>query len=100
MAETSVPKALEGLTVSKTKELKGTEKRDALISIEKKYQQQWEEDGIFQPDAPSIADIPLDSISASELRKKYPKFFGTIAYRQLKAMNIIHGRKLTMVQLT
>jgi hypothetical protein len=35
MVDTSVPKAMEGLTISKTKELKGTEKRDALIEIEK-----------------------------------------------------------------
>jgi len=31
----SVPKAMEALQISKTKELKGTEKRDALIEIEK-----------------------------------------------------------------
>lgn len=35
MADTSVPKGLEGLAISKTKELKGTEKRDTLIEIEK-----------------------------------------------------------------
>jgi leucyl-tRNA synthetase len=35
MADTTVPKALEGLAISKTKELKGTEKRDTLIEIEK-----------------------------------------------------------------
>jgi hypothetical protein len=35
MADTSVPKAMEGLAISKTKELKGTEKRDTLIEIEK-----------------------------------------------------------------
>jgi len=35
MTDTSVPNAMEGLAVSKTKELKGTEKRDTLIEIEK-----------------------------------------------------------------
>ncbi|KAK0634361.1 hypothetical protein B0T17DRAFT_611386 [Bombardia bombarda] len=80
MAETSVPKALDGLTISKTKELRGTEKRDTLIEIEKKYQQKWEEEGIFEVDAPSTADYPLESITPDELRAKYPKFFGTIAY--------------------
>lgn len=35
MADTTVPKAMEGLAISKTKELKGTEKRDTLIEIEK-----------------------------------------------------------------
>ena len=35
MPDTAVAKALEGLQVSKTKELKGTDKRDTLIAIEK-----------------------------------------------------------------
>ncbi|KAH8601856.1 hypothetical protein B0O99DRAFT_648443 [Bisporella sp. PMI_857] len=73
-------KALEAVQVSKTKELKGTEKRDTLTAIEKKYQAKWQEDGVFQPNAPSTTDIPLNSISAAELREKQPKFFGTIAY--------------------
>ncbi|KAI1339979.1 hypothetical protein F5Y15DRAFT_381030 [Xylariaceae sp. FL0016] len=80
MAANTVVEALDGLTVSKTKELKGTEKRDSLIAIEKKYQQKWEEDGVFQPNAPSTSDVPLQSISAAELREKHPKFFGTMAY--------------------
>ena len=80
MADTSVPKALEGLTISKTKELKGTEKRDTLIEIEKRYQQKWEQEGVFEVDAPSTAEFPLGSISPDELREKFPKFFGTIAY--------------------
>ena len=68
MADTSVPKALEGLAISKTKELKGTEKRDTLIEIEKKYQQKWEEEHVFEVDAPSTAEFPLGSISPDELR--------------------------------
>jgi len=36
MADTTVPKAMAELAIaSKTKELKGTEKRDTLIEIEK-----------------------------------------------------------------
>ncbi|KAH7156962.1 hypothetical protein EDB81DRAFT_788475 [Dactylonectria macrodidyma] len=81
MASTdSVPQALEALTISKTKELKGTEKRDSLIAIEKKYQQKWQDDGVFEPNAPSTSEIPLHSISAAEVREKYPKFFGCMAY--------------------
>jgi len=57
-----------------------TEKRDTLIAIEKKYQAKWQEDGVFQPNAPSTSEIPLHSISAAELRKQQPKFFGTMAY--------------------
>lgn len=66
--------------VSKTKELKGTEKRDTLVAWEKKIQQKWEAEKLFQPDAPSTADVPLNSITPAKLREKYPKFFGTIAY--------------------
>lgn len=98
---TSVPKAMEALTISKTKELKGvwdfdfefnlrktyidpptrqTEKRDSLIAIEKKYQQKWKDDRVFEVDAPTTAEVPLHSISAAELREKEPKFFGCMAY--------------------
>ncbi|KAK4178800.1 putative leucyl-tRNA synthetase, cytoplasmic [Triangularia setosa] len=81
MVDTTLPKAMETLAVSsKTKELRGTEKRDTLIEIEKKYQLKWEEDHVFEVDAPSIDEFPLDSITADELREKFPKFFGTIAY--------------------
>ncbi|KAK4102494.1 leucyl-tRNA synthetase [Parathielavia hyrcaniae] len=80
MADTALPKAMADLAVSKTKELKGTEKRDSLVEIEKKYQRMWEENGVFEVDAPSVDDFPLGSISPDELREKFPKFFGTIAY--------------------
>ncbi|KAK8031206.1 leucyl-tRNA synthetase- cytoplasmic [Apiospora arundinis] len=73
-------KIVEGLQNATLKDLKGTEKRDALIAIEKKYQQQWEEAGLFNADAPSTSDIPLNSITSAELREKYPKFFATVAF--------------------
>jgi leucyl-tRNA synthetase len=101
MATNSVPKAMEALSISKTKELKGvrepelsfvllqtyfddpsrqTEKRDSLIVVEKKYQQKWQDDKIFEVDAPTTAEVPLHSISAAALREKVPKFFGCMAY--------------------
>ncbi|KAF4126325.1 leucyl-tRNA synthetase [Geosmithia morbida] len=72
--------AMENLQISKTKELKGTEKRDSLIAIEKKYQAKWKEDGVFEPDAPSTAEVPLHSIPAAQLREEQPKWFGTMAF--------------------
>jgi len=51
-----------------------------LIAIEKKFQAQWKENGVFQVDAPSNAEVPFNSISPAALRKKHPKFFGTMAY--------------------
>ncbi|RTE70310.1 Leucine--tRNA ligase, cytoplasmic [Fusarium euwallaceae] len=82
----SVAKAVDGLALSKTKELKGTEKRESLVAIEKKYQRKWQEDGIFQSNAPSTSDVPLGDISATELRERYPKFFGCMAYPYMNGM--------------
>jgi leucyl-tRNA synthetase len=42
--------------------------------------QKWEQDGVFEANPPSIDDIPLDSISAADLREKYPRWHGNIAY--------------------
>ncbi|KZZ97013.1 leucyl-tRNA synthetase, cytoplasmic [Ascosphaera apis ARSEF 7405] len=61
-------------------QLENTEKRDTLIAIEKKYQKKWQEDKVFEVNAPSTEEVPLHSISAAELREKQPKFFGTFAY--------------------
>ena len=65
---------------SKTKELKGTEKRDSIIVIEQKYQQIWAESKIFEVNAPSINNYPLESISPAELRVKHPAWTGTMAF--------------------
>lgn len=63
-----------------TLKLENTEKRDILIAIEKKYQAKWQESGVFHANAPTTSEVPTGSISASELRKKYPKFNGNFAY--------------------
>ncbi|KAH6682803.1 leucyl-tRNA synthetase-like protein [Halenospora varia] len=94
-------KALENATISKTKELKGTEKRDSLVTIEKKYQAQWQKDGVFEPDAPSTSEVPLDSISADELRKQQPKFFGTMAYPYMNGtLHAGHSFTVSKVEFT
>ncbi|KAJ5989923.1 Aminoacyl-tRNA synthetase class 1a anticodon-binding [Penicillium canescens] len=63
-----------------TLKLENTEKRDTLIAIEKKYQAQWKENKVFEVDAPSFEEAPQGSMTPAELREKYPKFFGTMAY--------------------
>jgi len=113
-------KAMEAVQVSKTKELKGvntppsytyttntniinpqTEKRDTLKAIEKKYQAKWQADGVFQPDAPSTTEIPLHSISAAELRKQQPKFFGTMAYPYMNGtLHAGHSFSVSKVEFT
>ncbi|KAJ5971936.1 Aminoacyl-tRNA synthetase class 1a anticodon-binding [Penicillium vulpinum] len=63
-----------------TLKLENTEKRDTLVAIEKKYQAQWKDNKIFEVDAPSFEEAPQGAMSPAELREKYPKFFGTMAY--------------------
>lgn len=111
--------AMEGVVASKTKELKGvsnfktaprgprtnnilqTEKRDTLIAVEKKYQRKWQEDGVFQPNAPSTTEYPLDSISAKDLRTKKPKFFGTMAYPYMNGtLHAGHSFSVSKIEFT
>ncbi|KAF5007544.1 hypothetical protein FDECE_6135 [Fusarium decemcellulare] len=82
MASTdSVPKAMEALTISKTKELKGAGPISAIIfDMTILTTARPRNDRVFQPDAPTTEEIPLHSISAAELREKHPKFFGCMAY--------------------
>ena len=78
-----------------------TEKRDSLIAIEKKYQEKWQADRVFQSDAPSTSDIPLHSISAAELRKQQPKFFGTLAYPYMNGtLHAGHSFTVSKVEFT
>lgn len=58
--------------------LENTARRDALIEIEKKYQKVWQDSKVFEVNAPTLAEEPMDD--AEELREKHPKFFATMAY--------------------
>ncbi|KFZ24897.1 hypothetical protein V502_00630 [Pseudogymnoascus sp. VKM F-4520 (FW-2644)] len=100
-ASDAAAKALDDLHLSKTKELKGTEKRDSLIAVEKKYQKKWQDDAVFQPNAPSITDIPLSALSAKEVREKHPKFFGTMAYPYMNGtLHAGHSFTVSKIEFT
>ncbi|TAQ85897.1 hypothetical protein B7494_g5788 [Chlorociboria aeruginascens] len=60
----------------------GTEKRDVLQATERKYQQLWQDEKVFESDAPSCSEYPPESITPEELRAKVPKFFGMFQVRQ------------------
>jgi leucyl-tRNA synthetase len=68
-----------GKSSEKTMKLENTEKRDTLIANEKKYQEAWRRDHVFEHDAPTISEIPF-STPAAEIHAKHPKFFATMAY--------------------
>ncbi|KAI9820765.1 MAG: cytosolic leucyl tRNA synthetase [Pycnora praestabilis] len=84
-----------------TFKLENTEKRDTLIAIEKKYQAQWAKSGVFEQDAPSTSEIPLHSISPKDLRSRYPKFFGTMAYPYMNGtLHAGHSFTVSKIEFT
>ncbi|KAF1852184.1 leucyl-tRNA synthetase [Cucurbitaria berberidis CBS 394.84] len=109
-APTDVPKSAVAATIdllkpqeaeSKTLKIENTEKRDTLIEAEKRYQKAWEELGVFQPDAPSIDEVPFDTTSPDELHEKYPKWFGNFAYPYMNGtLHAGHGFTASKVEFT
>jgi leucyl-tRNA synthetase len=82
MAEASVPKDVpkDAVTAtidllkpqeaeSKTLKIENTDKRDTLIEAEKRYQKAWQEQGVFNPDAPSLDEEPFDSTTPKMVRQ-------------------------------
>ena len=68
-------------------------RRDTLIDIEKKYQKIWADQKLFEVDAPTIEEDPTED--ADELRKKYPKYFATMAYPYMNG--VLHaGHSFTL----
>lgn len=57
-----------------------TTKRDELITDEKRFQQQWGDQKLFESNAPSTSDYPPSANSSVDLQKKFPKWMGTMAY--------------------
>ncbi|KAF2754238.1 hypothetical protein EJ05DRAFT_504337 [Pseudovirgaria hyperparasitica] len=57
-----------------TIKIENTEKRDVLQATEKKYQKLWQDERVFEADAPSCSEYPPGSMSHEELRARVPKF--------------------------
>ncbi|KAK9367742.1 hypothetical protein V1509DRAFT_625170 [Lipomyces kononenkoae] len=78
---------------AKTLVMENTEKRDALIASEKKFQKKWAEEKVFQINPPALDETSIND--PDELREKYPKFFGTMAYPYMNG--VLHaGHSFTM----
>lgn len=113
MAEAAVPKVVPKNAVaatldllkpqeaeSKTLKIENTDKRDTLIEAEKRYQKSWEEQGVFNPDAPSLEEEPFDT-NPDQLHAKYPKWFGCFAYPYMNGtLHAGHGFTASKVEFT
>jgi leucyl-tRNA synthetase len=86
---------------SKTLKIENTEKRDLLVQAEKKYQQEWQTQGVFQPDAPSLTEEPFDTTTPDELHSKYPKYMACFAYPYMNGtLHAGHGFTASKVEFT
>ncbi|KAK9469425.1 hypothetical protein V1512DRAFT_231898 [Lipomyces arxii] len=81
------------IPVVKTLVMENTEKRDALIAVEKKYQKKWAEEKVFEIDPPTADESSISD--PDELKEKFPKFFGTMAYPYMNG--VLHaGHSFTL----
>ncbi|KAH7909984.1 hypothetical protein BJ138DRAFT_1127238 [Hygrophoropsis aurantiaca] len=83
--------------MSATIELAQTGKRDHLKSLEKLYQARWEEERLFEVNAPSQED--LVGLSPSEVREKYPKWFGTFPFPYMNgSLHLGHAFTISKIE--
>ncbi|KAG9778317.1 Leucine-tRNA ligase, cytoplasmic [Exophiala dermatitidis] len=84
-----------------TLKLENTHNRDVLIAIEKKYQQEWQKNKVFEADAPTTTEIPFNSVPAADIRDKHPKYFGTFAYPYMNGtLHAGHSFTISKVEFT
>ncbi|OCT48199.1 Leucine--tRNA ligase, cytoplasmic [Cladophialophora carrionii] len=88
-------------SAANTLKLENTHNRDVLIAIEKKYQKEWQQNKVFESDAPSTSEIPFGSVPAADIREKHPKYFGTFAYPYMNgALHAGHSFTVSKVEFT
>ncbi|KAF8920816.1 hypothetical protein CPB85DRAFT_1211532 [Mucidula mucida] len=64
--------------MANTIELAQTGKRDQLVALEKQYQAKWQNEHLFEVNAPSQAE--LKGLSKAEVLEKFPKWFGNFPF--------------------
>ncbi|KZP30034.1 leucyl-tRNA synthetase [Athelia psychrophila] len=83
--------------MAQTIELAQTGKRDHLRGLEKKYQQRWADEHLFEVDAPSQAETA--GLSPAEIKEKFPKWFGTFPYPYMNgALHLGHAFTITKIE--
>jgi leucyl-tRNA synthetase len=80
-----------------TIELAQTGKRDHLKSLEKKYQQRWADEHIFEVNAPSQTDIA--GLSPTDIQNKFPKWFGNFPFPYMNgSLHLGHAFTSTKIE--
>ncbi|KAF7791582.1 hypothetical protein EIP86_002599 [Pleurotus ostreatoroseus] len=78
-------------------ELAQTAKRDSLKELEQKYQARWEQERIFEVDAPTLEET--EGLSPAEIQEKYPKWFGNFPYPYMNgSLHLGHAFTISKIE--
>ncbi|OCH88938.1 leucine-tRNA ligase [Obba rivulosa] len=80
-----------------TIELAQTSKRDSLIELEKKYQERWAQEKIFEVNAPTPEETA--GLSQAEIRERFPKWFGNFPYPYMNgSLHLGHAFTISKIE--
>ncbi|CCM04136.1 uncharacterized protein FIBRA_06298 [Fibroporia radiculosa] len=80
-----------------TIELAQTGKRDLLISLEKRYQERWVAEHLFEVSAPTPEET--EGLSPAEIREKFPKWFGNFPYPYMNgSLHLGHAFSISKIE--
>ncbi|KAG9311057.1 hypothetical protein JVU11DRAFT_8960 [Chiua virens] len=83
--------------MANTIELAQTGKRDQLKALEKKYQARWQEERLFETNAPSQDE--LRGLSSEQIMLKYPKWFGNFPYPYMNgSLHLGHAFTISKIE--
>jgi hypothetical protein len=60
--------------------LKQTFKRDYLINLEKTFQKKWQDEKVFEINAPTVEELGGKDLTPKEIQEQAPKWMGTFPY--------------------
>ncbi|EIM84266.1 leucyl-tRNA synthetase [Stereum hirsutum FP-91666 SS1] len=80
-----------------TIELAQTGKRDFIRALEKKYQDRWEEEKLFEVDAPTQEECA--GLTPAEIQKKFPKWFGNFPFPYMNgSLHLGHAFTISKIE--
>ncbi|EAU87569.1 leucine-tRNA ligase [Coprinopsis cinerea okayama7 len=83
--------------MAQTIELAQTAKRDHLKALETKYQQRWQNEKLFEVNAPPAEE--LAGLSQAEIKDKYPKWFGNFPYPYMNgSLHLGHAFTISKIE--
>ncbi|KAF8622600.1 hypothetical protein AX15_006860 [Amanita polypyramis BW_CC] len=83
--------------MAQTLELTQTAKRDHLIELECKYQRQWQEQRMFEIEAPPKEE--LAGLTHAEIYQKHPKWFGNFPFPYMNGtLHLGHGFTISKIE--